>query len=103
MSAVTVVRARALVERQRVRAACRPAHRHELGTCRDLTGEPGPEAGRDLVVAAADVVLLVRLAEDPQLARPHVAEQVQEIQRALRRGLGAVLDVVGDVEQPAET
>ena len=38
-------------------------------------------------------------AEDPKLALAAVAEQVEQVQRALLGRLGAVLDVVGDVEE----
>ena len=64
--------------------------------------QPRREPVGDLVVAADDVVLLVRLAEDPELALAAVAEQVEQVERALLAALGAVLDVVGDVEQLAE-
>ena len=48
------------------------------------------------------MVLLVRLPEGAELARPHVAEQVEQVQRALDARLGAVLDVVRDVQQLPE-
>jgi hypothetical protein len=57
---------------------------------------------RDLVVAADDVVLLVGRPEDPQLALARVAEQIEQVEAALLGRLGAVLDVVGQVEQLAE-
>ena len=78
------------------------ADRDELAPERDLAAEGRVSSAGDLIVAAAHVVLLVRLAEDPHLARPRVAEQVEHVQRALLAGLGAVLDVVGDVEQLTE-
>jgi hypothetical protein len=46
--------------------------------------------------------LLVRLAEGPELAGTRVPEEVEHVQRALHRCLGAVLDVVGDVEHLPE-
>ena len=49
------------------------------------------------------MVALVGLAEDLEVARLRaVAEQVHEVERGLVGGLGAVLLVVGDVEQTAE-
>jgi hypothetical protein len=63
--------------------------------------ELGGEPGRDLVAAVPDGVLLIRRAEDAQLALTGEAEQVQEIQGALLAG-GAVLDGVGDREELAE-
>ena len=74
-------------------------HRDELGARRDLACEAGGESIGDLVVAADDVVLLVRGAEDAELALTRVAEQVEQVERALLGRFGAVLDVVRDVEQ----
>jgi hypothetical protein len=48
------------------------------------------------------VVLLVRLPEGSELTRAGVAEQVEEVQRALLRRLGSVFDVVRDVEEAAQ-
>ena len=58
---------------------------------------------RQLLVPAADVVALVGGAEDAEVAGPGlVAEQVDQVERALVGGLGPVLDVVGHVEEHAE-
>ena len=65
----------------------------------DLLRQQRCEAGRDLLVAAADVVLLVARAEDAQLPLTREGQQIEHVQRALRRALRAVLDRVGDVEQ----
>jgi hypothetical protein len=48
------------------------------------------------------VALLVGFPEDTELAWALVAEQVEEVERALLRAVGSVLDRVGDVEEPAE-
>ena len=69
---------------------------------RDLAPQRRGHRLRDLVVAAADVVLLVGLAEQAQLALADVAEQVEQVERALLVALGAELDVVRDVEQLPE-
>ncbi len=90
------------VEAERVGAARGPPDGGELGPGRDLAAQFLRKPGRDLVVPAANVVLLVRLAEDTKLPLAHEAEQVEEVQRALLGRVGSVLDRVGDVEQPAE-
>ena len=59
-------------------------------------------AAGDLIVASPNVEALVGLAEEPQL-RPGVAEQVEQVQRALLGRVRAVLDRVGDVEQLSES
>ena len=48
------------------------------------------------------MVLLVRRAEDAKLARALIAQQVQQVERALDGDLGAILDVVRHVEQLAQ-
>ena len=89
-------------ERERVRAVIVLLDRGQRHVCRDLRRELRREDRRDLIVAAADVELLVRLPEGAELAGARVAEQVEHVQRALHLRLGAVLDVVGDVEHRAE-
>jgi hypothetical protein len=96
------LRLAALLERQGVRGVGVELDRDQLGAQRDLRAERLRQQRRDLVVAAAHVVLLVGLPEDPQVAGAREAEQVEHVQRALVAGLGAVLDVVGDVEQLPE-
>ena len=76
--------------------------RDELPAERDLAREAGGEAVGDQVVAAADVETLVRLAEERELGLLDEADQVEEVERALNIRLGAVLDVVRDVEQLGE-
>ena len=48
------------------------------------------------------MVLLVRRAEDAELPRTRVTQEIQQVERALVGDLGAVLDVVGHVEQLAQ-
>ena len=91
-----------LLERQRERAAGVLLDRGELHPHRDLPGEAVRELPRHLVVPAVDVVFLVRLPERVELALADEAEQVDQVERALDARLGAVLDVVGDVEHAAE-
>ena len=96
------LRLRALLERERVGAGRGSLHGDELGAGRDLSVEGRAEARRNLVVPAAHVVLLVRLPEHAELARADVAEEVDEIERALHARLRAVLDVVRDVQELAQ-
>src|SRR3989442_16041070 len=68
----------------------------------DLPREPPAQLLWHLVVPAVHVVLLVRGPEDPELTLTGVAEQVEQVQRALLAAFGAVLDVVGDVEHSSQ-
>jgi hypothetical protein len=96
------LRGRALLEGQRVAPTGGQGDADQLRAHRDLALERCGHRLRDLVVAAAHVELLVRGAEQPQLALAGVAEQVEEVERALLVALGAELDVVRDVEQLPE-
>src|SRR5829696_1151975 len=95
-------RGRALLERERVAPARGEPDRDELGALRDLPVQRGGHRLHELVVAAADVELLVGGSEQPQLALARVAEQIEQVERALLGALGAELDGVGDVEQLPE-
>ena len=68
LSAVTVVVPGAAPNVERVPAGRRALDRDELRAGRDLARQARREPRRDLVVAASHVVLLVRLAEDAELA-----------------------------------
>ena len=64
--------------------------------------EFGHSAGQ-LLVAAADVKTLVRLAEDRERVVLRLeGQEVDEVERRLIGALGAVLDLVGRVEEEAE-
>jgi hypothetical protein len=89
------------VEAERPRRA-RAAHAGERAAGAELPAERGGHAGDEQVVAAAHLVLLVRRAEEPELPLARRAEQVDEVERALLVRVGAVLDGVRHVEQPAE-
>ena len=91
----------ASADRQLV-ARARAADGRERCSRGDLPVEPPGELGDDLVVAPAHVELLVGVPEQAQLALADVPEQVQQVESALVGARGAVLDVVGDVEQLAE-
>ena len=70
----------------------------------DLRLEPLRQLVDDALVAAADLVALVALAEQRQLARVLEvagADQEDEVQRRLLAGIEAVLGDVGDFEQLA--
>ena len=70
---------------------------------RRISGSACRDRFRQALVAAPDVVLLIRHAEDGEaFGRRLVGEQVEKIERGLLGGLGAVLDVVGDIEQTPE-
>jgi hypothetical protein len=95
--------ARAL-ERERVAAAGGPLQTGQLLAELDdaRTQRLGHPVGQ-LLVAPADVKALVRLAEDGQLVLVRLeGQEVDEVERGLVIALGAVLDVVGDVEELAE-
>ncbi len=76
--------------------------RDELPAERDLALKTVGEAVGDQVVAAANVEALVRLAEEREFSLLAEADQVEEVERALNVRLGAVLDVVRDVEELCE-
>ena len=75
-------------------------------TLAHLDDVPAQVAGhglRQLLIAAADVELLVRLAEDRQRVRIGLEpEQEDQVERRLLGRIGAVLDHVGDVEERPE-
>ena len=81
----------------------RNAARSRRAPSRARSGPGGcGEAIGDQVVAAADMETLVRLAEERELGLLDEADQVEEVERALDVGLGAVFDVVRDVQQLCE-
>ena len=97
---------RVAVEGKRVSAVAvagdrRHAH-SELHGGAEMLGDPR----RELLVAAADVIALIRGAEDVEplagLGLLVGAEQVDNVQRALVRRVGPVFDRIGDVEQSAD-
>src|SRR3984957_15768460 len=94
------------VEAERVSAvavAGDRGHAHpELYGSAEMLGDPY----RELLVAAADMIALVRGAEHVEAGAGFGllvgAEQIDDVQRALVGGVGAVLNRVGDVEQSAD-
>src|SRR6201999_112512 len=75
---------------------------YERVTGVDRVAEVVRDRDRQLLVAAADVIALVGHAEDAEALLRLVAEQVDEVQRRLDPGVGAVLDRVRDIEARTE-
>ena len=96
-------RARSVLEGEGVTAGRRAPRGDQRGAGHNPRAEPGREQGDDLVVAPADVILLVRLTKEGELIGFVEAEQVQQVQRALTVALRAILDGVSHVEQLTET
>ena len=102
-SATHVERRRAAAERERVAAVGVALDRGQLRADRDLAA-PSVARARAAIwsLPPRTWYFSFDLPKIAELARPDVAEQVEHVERALHVRLGAVLDVVGDVEQLAE-